>query len=438
MTVRSKAAQIWHKAISLVSAPFRTNDAAGYRSAVGRDVGDARMSVDAAMQLSVIFAGVRLVAQTVATLPLIVYRRKNGGGREVAYDHPLYALLHDSPNADQTAVEFWEEVITSIALRGRAYIHKAVDVNGVVFALTPLHPDRIGVPYYNTSGARVWPYNHPTRGKLEYPDREIWVQRGYCGMSVIQYGARSMGAAENAERAASKLYGSDMRPTAVITRDEILNKTQRAQVKEAIEDGMMKSISGTGIRLIEGGMKYQQLSLTPEDAQLLESRQFGVEELCRWIGVPPSMIGHGTAVSNWGTGREQINLSFLQYVLNAYTERLEQGIAKWLIRPEERRRIYAEFSVEGLLRADSAGRAAFYGTAVQNGWMTRNEVRELENWPTMDDGNELTVQSNLVPLSLLGKDSANSGTEGAINALKRVLGIEEKANGALGTEEKTK
>lgn len=428
MTVRAKTANLLRKAVAFVSAPFRINDAAGYQSSIGnRDAGDATVSVDAAMQLSVIFAGVRLVAQTVATLPLIVYRRKNGGGREVATDHPLYSLLHDSPNADQTAVEFWEEVLTSIALRGRAYVHKAYDVNGDVIALTPLHPDRIGAPY-TERGRRVYPYNHPTRGTVLYPDREVWVQRGYCDMSVIQHGARSMGAAANAERTASKLYGSDLRPTAVITRDEILNKTQRAQVKEAIEDGMMKSITGTGIRLIEGGMKYQQLSLSPEDAQLLESRQFSVEDLCRWIGVPPSMIGHGTAVSNWGTGREQINLSFLQYVLGAYCKRLEQGVTKWLIKPEERRRIYAEFSVEGLLRADSAGRAAFYSSAVQNGWMTRNEVRELENWPTVEGGNDLTVQSNLVPLSLLGQDSANIGADGAINALKRALGIEEKAH----------
>lgn len=430
MRIRAKAAELVRKAVSLVSAPFRLNDPASYRAAVGEvGIGDASVTVDTAMQLSVIFAGVRLVAQTVATLPLIVYRRKNGGGREVAYDHSLYTLLHDSPNADQTAVEFWEEVITSIALRGRAYIHKAYDVTGNLYALTPLHPDRMAASYVNNNGVRIYPYNHPTRGTINYAARDLWIPQGYCGMSVIQYGARSMGAAANAERAASKLYGNDMRPGFVTIIKEFLDKTQRRQMKEAIADGIGGSAEQGGrFRLLEGGPEFKQLALSPEDAQLLETRQFSVEELCRWIGVPPSMIGHGTAVSNWGTGREQINLSFLQYVLGAYTERIEQGITKWLIKPEERRRLYAEFSVEGLLRADSAGRATFYSIALQNGWMTRNEVRELENWPTVEGGDELTVQSNLVPLSLLGQGNANSGPESAINALKAVLGIEEKAH----------
>jgi HK97 family phage portal protein len=140
----------------------------------------------------------------------------------------------------------------------------------------------------------------------------------------------------------------------------------------------------------------------------------------------PAMIGHGTSVSNWGTGREQINLAFLQYVLRAYTKRIEQGIAKWLIKPEERRRLYAEYSVEGLLRADSAGRATFYSTMVQNGIMTRNEVRDLENLPTLDGGDELTVQTNLAPISLLGQ-SIDPVTD-AVDALKRALSAEEKSH----------
>lgn len=427
MSIATKTRQLWHKAVSLVSAPFRLDDAAAYRTAIGGGSADPSVTVDTAMKLSVIFAGVRLVAQTVATLPLITYRRKNGGGREVAYDHPLYALLHDSPNADQTAVEFWEEILTSVALRGRAYIHKALDVNGNIVSLTPLHPDRMGASYVTRAGNRVWPYNHPTLGPVNYTDREVWVQMGYCGMSVIQYGARSMGAAANAERAASKLYGNDMRPSFVTVIKEFLTKPQRAQMKEAIADGIGGSAEQGGrFRLLEGGPEFKQLALTPEDAQLLETRNFSVEDLCRWIGVPPSMIGHGTAVSNWGTGREQINLSFLQYVLAAYTKRLEQGITKWLIRPEERRRIYAEFSVEGLLRADSAGRAAFYSAAVQNGWMTRNEVRELENWPTKTGGDDLTVQSNLVPLDKLGQTVP--AELNAIDALKRALGMGVKDN----------
>jgi HK97 family phage portal protein len=426
MAMRAKAQAMLRKAVSYVSRSFGLSDVEGAREALGgNNPSGQSVTVDSALQLSVIFAGVRLVAQTVATLPCLVYRKKNGGGREVDTGHPLYALLHDSPNADQTAVEFWEEVITYIALRGRAHILKTFDVTGTIIALTPLHPDRMGARRLLTNGTYIYPYNHPVRGLVEYSENEIWLQRGYLGLSVIQYGARSMGAAMASENAASKLFDNDMRPIAVLSRDEFFTKDQRRQFKEVVEDGMLQTRIGGNMRLIEGGTKYQQLSLTAEDAQLLETRQFSVEDLCRWIGVPPSMIGHGTAVSNWGTGREQINLSFLQYVLGAYTERLEQGITKNLLRPEERRRVYAEFSVEGLLRADSAGRATFYSTMVQNGIMTRNEVRELENWPTKEGGDDLTVQSNLIPVSLLG--TANTSTD-AINNLKQLLGIEEKSD----------
>jgi HK97 family phage portal protein len=427
MTLRTKTVALARKAVALVSTIWSPRDIDTYRNGAGVNpsgIAGYSGTADAAMQLSVVFACVKLISETVATLPLIVYRRKPRG-RAVAADHPLYALLHDSPNADQTAVEFWEMVVAHIALRGRAYVLKSVDVNGDVFDLRPLNPDRMGEVRMLANGGRLYRYNHPTRGLVEYSERDIWEPRGFGGLSVVQYGARSMAAASNAEMAASDLYGNDMKPRAVITRDDFLTKDQRRQAKEAIEDGMMKGAGGVNLRLIEGGMKYQQLSLSPEDAQLLETRQYSVEDLCRWFGMNPAMIGHGTSVSNWGTGREQINLAFLQYVLRAYTKRLEQGITKWLLRTEERRKFYAEFSVEGLLRADSAGRATFYSTMVQNGIMTRNEVRDLENLDAMDGGHELTIQSNLIPATLLGQGTTSTD---AIDALKRALGIEDKNN----------
>lgn len=427
MTVATKTHAMLQKAVALVSAPFRLDNPDSWRAAtLNKDSGEV-VNEDTALQLSAVFACVRLIAETVATLPLIVYQRKNGGGRKVAIDHPLYGLLHDSPNADQTAVEFWEVVIACIALRGRAYVHKDVDVAGNIFGLTPLHPDRMGLPRLQQNGTYVYPYNHPTRGLVEYTEAQLWVPRGFAGLSVIQYGARSMGSAISTEKASAKFFGRDMKPNAVITRDEFLTRDQRAQWKSAVEDGMLTTTAGGAIRLLEGGLKYQQLSLSAEDAQLIETRGYSVEDLCRWFNVPPSMIGHGGAVSNWGTGREQINLGFLQYVLRAYTKRIEQGITKHLLRPEERRRIYAEFSVEGLLRADSAGRASFYSTMVQNGLMTRNEVRELENMDALPGGDDLTIQSNLVPATLLGNGTTDA--DDAIDALKRALGVSTKPEG---------
>lgn len=433
MTVRAKAVALARKAVSLVSAPFRLNDAASYRAAVGgNELPGPQVNASTALQLSVVFACVRLIAETISTLPLMVYRRKNGGGREVASDTQLYYLLHDSPNADQTATEFWETIVIRLALRGNAFVLKDYDGTGNLVALTPLSPNRMGTPYRVASGAVVYPYNHPTRGPVNYTDADVWHIRGFggeddslLGMSVVKYGALSMGGAANAERAASKLYGNDMRPGFVTIIKEFLSKPQRAQMKEAIADGIGGSTEQGGrFRLLEGGPEFKQLALSPEDAQLLETRNFSVEDLCRWFNVPPAMIGHGTAVSNWGTGREQINLGFLQYVLRPYLKRLEQGIAKALIRPEERRRLYAEFSVEGLLRADSAGRAQYYSTMVGAGIMKPGECRDLENLPPDDSADILVMQSSMVPLSQLG--TAPAPAEDAIDALKRALGIERK------------
>lgn len=428
MSLRTKATTLMRKAVSIVSAPFRLNDVAGYRAAMGQ-AGSATRPVNTgtALQLSVVFACARLIAETIATLPFMVYRRKNGGGREVDVNHPLYELLHDSPNAEHTAVEFWEAVVLQLILRECAYVRKGIDVNGNIFELVPMDPDRMGTPYWRANGAKIYPYNHPTRGRVEYTADEVWQINSFGGMSVIQLGARSMGAAANAEHAASKLYGDNMRPTFVATLKEWLSPSQRKQAKEAIADSIGGSAeTGGRFRLIEGGVEFKQLSLTPEDAQLLETRVFSVEDLCRWFGVPPAMVQHGTAVSNWGTGREQQNLGFLQYVLRPYLKRLEQGVYKALLKPEERRRITVEFSVEGLLRADSAGRAAYYASMVQNGIYTRNFCRSLENLDPVEGGDDLTVQSNLIPVSLLGQGTTAPEAVEAVDALKRALGIEEK------------
>lgn len=431
MSLATKTRALLQKAISLVSAPFSIGSASEWRTAKTVTGWDAAPGVtpEVAMQLSVVFACTRLIAETIATLPLLVYRRKNGGGRVVATDHPLYTLLHDSPNANQTATEFWEQVLVFLILRGRAFVHKSIDVNGNVFALDLLDTDRLGAPRRQTNGALFYPYNHPTRGAVEYTQAEIWPINSFGGLSVIQLGARSMGAAANAEQAASKLYGNDMKPGFVTVIKEWLSQGQRKQMKDAIADSIGGSTeTGGKFRLIEGGMEFKQLTLSPEDAQLLETRTFSVEELCRWFGIPPSMVGHGTAVSNWGTGREQQNLGFLQYVLRPYLKRIEQGIVKHLLPVEQRARIYPEYSVEGLLRADSAGRAAFYATMIQNSIMKPSECRDLENLPPEEGADILVMQSNMIPVSLLGQGTTSTEAAGAIEALKRALGIEEKAN----------
>ena len=146
---------------------------------------------------------------------------------------------------------------------------------------------------------------------------------------------------------------------------------------------------------------------------MLETRAFHVEEICRWFRVPPFMVGHSEKSTSWGTGLEQQMIGFLTFALRPYLTRIEQGIKKSLLSPTERTKYFAEFALEGLMRADSNARAALYSSASQNGWMTRNEIRDLENRPPLSGGDELTVQSNLVPINVLGKVTSTMEKEHA-------------------------
>lgn len=427
MTVKNKGGALALRAKAIY---FSIGDALGFRH-LDRDPGNRDITrgdynsgrnggngggprIDRALQLSTIWSCVRLIAGTISTLPLFVYERTETNGRDtrrVAREHPLYYLLHDSPNADMTAVEFWECVMFGLLTWGNSYVLKTYSGARIV-ALDPLNPAMMTVRR-TLDGDVTYVYADP-RGQKEYTERDIWHVKGFgsdglIGLSPIGMGWRSIYSANNVENAASRTFGGNMRPTGVVSVDPILKADQRDQLKKVIEDGVFGNAEMGRVHLLEGGMKYQQLSINPVDAQMAESLGRSVEDLCRWFQVPPSMIGHGTMVSNWGTGREQINLGFKQYVLDQYTSRIEQSISKHLLTPAERRRYYAEFNFEALLRTDSTGRAAIYKSALFDGWMNVNEVRELENRGPVEGGDVYRVQAAMIPLTQLG--SVPQGTQ---------------------------
>lgn len=427
MTLKSRALSVVQSDRKSIS--FSIGDALAYREVL-RDPGNrdivvndpynATPRIGRALQLSTVFACILLRANAVATMPLFLYERTETAGRDtrrIARDNPWYSILHDSPNADMTAFDFKRCLEIRLLTWGNFYAKKQYRQNGKPLALDPLDPALMTVRR-TLDGAVTFVYADP-KGQVEYTEDEIWHVKGFSedgltGMSPIAIGARSMLSAQNLANAGSKLFGDDLKPTAVLTRQEIFTREQRAQIKEAIKDGMITNTLGGPLRLIEGGMTYQQLAISPQDAQMIEQTNASVEDLCRWFGVPPSKIGHGTAVSNWGTGREQQNLGFLQEVLDPDLVMIEQSIAKCLLSPAERLRYFAEFGRESALRMDSASRAEFYSKMTQNGIYTRNFCRALENLEPIDGGDDLTVQSNLIPLSLLGKTTTTAPTSDTI------------------------
>jgi HK97 family phage portal protein len=198
--------------------------------------------------------------------------------------------------------------------------------------------------------------------------------------------------------------------------DAVLKTDQREQIRTHV-----RSVQDRGeFMVFEKGTGFHRLSMNPQDAELLSTRAFNVEEICRWFRVPPFMVGHSEKSTSWGTGIEQQMIGFVTFVLRPWCVRIEQSIRKNLLTPVEQNSYSAEFALEGLLRGDSGARSAFYASAGQNGWMTRNEMRRLENLPPVEGGDVLTVQSNLVPLDKLGEQPAGAA---AADALKAWLGL---------------
>jgi HK97 family phage portal protein len=313
--------------------------------------------------------------------------------------------IHDSPNADYTAVEFWEGVVLCLALWGNAYAKKEF-IGRRLVALTPLRCDLMDVRR-NSAGQRVYRYSEP-RGAADYSEDEIFHVRGFggagdMGLSPISFARQSLGTAMAADEFAGAMFANGMRPNAILTVDQVLKETQRKQVQENIVAPYLGSENAGGVMVLEAGMKFQAVTMTPEDSQFLETRAFHVEELCRWFRVPPFMVGHTEKTTSWGSGLEQQLIGFLTFSLRPYLSRIEQAVSRALIPAPQRQSLKPEFKVEGLLRTDSAARAQFYSVMVTNGIMTRNEVRRLENLPPLDGGDDLTVQSQNVPLSEANK-----------------------------------
>lgn len=401
------------KAVQWVSRSFGVGvgDAGAWgevraRLGVGSFSGET-VTDESALQVATAWACVRLLAETIATLPVGMYERTDAGGRRAAADHPLHSLVHDQPNADHTAVEFWEGAVTWLCLRGNAYA-EILRVAGRIVALDLLPADQVE-PKRRADGALY--YRHTADGKVrDLAEEDVFHVRGFgaggdVGLSPISYARQTLGLSLAQTRAAAKIYASGLRPHGVVEGETRLDKEQRKQFRELLNEYARRESAADAVRvlLLPPGFKFSPMSLSPEDAQLLESQAFGVEEVCRWFRVPPAMIGHTEKQTSWGTGVEQQMIGFLTFSLRPYLVRIEQAIRRCLLKPVERSHYFARFSLDGLMRADSAGRAALYSALAQNGVLTRNEIRALEDREPLPGGDELTVQVNLVPLERLGK-----------------------------------
>ena len=365
--------------------------------------------------LSAVWACTNLLAGTIASLPLMVYRVSGDGDRRVERAHPLYRLLHDSPNYDQTAVDFWEFIAASLELWGNGYARIIRD-GAKIIGLVPIRPDWVQTRRLAT-GTIEYAWSEDGRS-FRLPDTEILHIRGFGGsplggMSTLQFGRNTFGLARAVDKAAGSTFRNGLRPAGALIFKEWLSAENRQIARTTLAEQHMGAINSGKPLVLEGGTDWKPFTINPEDAQMLESRRFSVEEVCRFFGVPPHMVGHTEKTTSWGTGIEQQTLAFQKFTLRRRLKRIEQALEKQLLTPAERARgVVIEFNLEGLLRGDSAARASFYQSGLQNGWLTINEVRALENRPPVPGGNIPRMQMQNQPITAAPDAPAQIPQEG--------------------------
>lgn len=354
--------------------------------------------------LSATFACRNVICGSIATMPCMVYRTVDGV-RRVARDHRLYYVLHDSPNFDQSAPDFWELMTTGVEFQGNGYAEIERRGDGSVTALHPLRPDLVRVRRRPGDALLEYEWTENNR-RVVRAGSEVLHLRGPMGsalggVSTLAMCRGAFASALAAEQAARSTFANGMRPSGFLSmpKDESLTAEQRTEIVNLLQSKYQGTVNSGMPMVLDRGLTWSSINITPEDAQMLESRKFSGEEICRIFGVPPAMVGYGDKASNWGTGKEVDVLGFLKFTLRPRLKRIEAALMKQLLTAQDRARgVTIEFNMEGLLRGDSAGRADFYGKMTQIGAMTINEVRALENLPPVPGGDVPRMQMQNVPI----------------------------------------
>lgn len=367
----------------------------------GVPFGDSR-----AMEIPAVWQGVNLLSGVIASLPLEVRQRDAEGNSTEATDYFLEDLLRFEPNPLMTAFDFRRALVVQRILYGNAYCQIIRNPKGVPLMLWPLAPDRVSMERL-PDNSLVYRYSSDKGIAILAQESVLHVKGssldGIAGMSLLDYGRASLGLTVAAENMAGNFYRKGGRPSGVLMLDKLLTPEQRAAIRENFADLADGGEAG-GLYVLESSMKYQAISVSPEDSQLLETRSFQIEEIARLLGIPPVLLMSSTNSTSWGSGIEQQILAFFTFSVEPTLKAFEAAFNRWLVPSKDRRQYYVEHNPEGLLRMDSAAKASFLSSMTQNGLMSRNEGRDKLNLNRSTDqgADELTAQVNLAPLAKLG------------------------------------
>ena len=409
----------------------------GYNFIMGGTTAGKTVTERSAMQMTAVYSCVRILAEAVAGLPLHLYKYKDDGGKEKAIGHSLYHLLHDEPNPEMSSFVFRETLMTHLLLWGNAYAQIIRNGKDEVISLYPLMPNRM-IVNRDDSGHIFYEYNRSTdeanskgNGTVILCSRDVLHIPGLgfdglVGYSPIAMAKNAIGMAIACEEYGAKFFANGAAPSGVLEHPGTIKDPKR--VKEAWQSQFGGSSNAGKVAVLEEGMKYTPISISPEQAQFLETRKFQINEIARIFRIPPHMVGdlEKSSFSNI----EQQSLEFVKYTLDPWVIRWEQSLTRSLLSLDEKINYFLKFNLEGLLRGDYQSRMNGYAIGRQNGWMSANDIRELENLDKIsaEDGGDLyLVNGNMLPLK-------NAGAFANINNLDKEEDSDEGQEEVLGVE----
>lgn len=406
--------------MSIFSGLFRSRDkpknrvGGGWSFLFGGTTSGKAVNERTAMQTSAVYSCVRILAESVAGLPLHVYERTANGSKSTKPSHPLYRLLHDEPNREMTSFVFRETLMSHLLLWGNAYAQIIRDGRGFPIALYPLLPDRMAVDR-RESGELVYTYQSD-KGQVKLRRENVLHIPGLgfdglIGYSPIAMAKNAVGLALATEDYGATFFANGANPGGVLEHPGVIKPEQADRLRESWQS-QFGGANAHKVAVLEEGLKFHQMSIPPEQAQFLETRKFQINEIARIFRVPPHMVGdlEKSSFSNI----EQQSLEFVKYTLDPWVVRWEQSLQQALILPSEKATIFIKFNLDGLLRGDYQSRMQGYSTGIQNGFMSVNDVRGLEdmNLLTAEEGGDLHfVNGNMVKLADVGAAYKPNETE---------------------------
>lgn len=434
-----KILEIFTKLFKSRDKPKNVSVGSAYRFFFGGSTAGKNVTERSSMQMTAVYSCVRVLAEAVAGLPLHLYKYTDSGGKDKALEHPLYFLLHDEPNPEMTSFVFRETLMTHLLLWGNAYAQLIRNGRGEVVGIYPLMPNRVSVNR-DDKGNIYYKYLRGLEDAHLNKENEVILLHsevlhipglgfdGLVGYSPIAMTKNAIGMAIACEEYGAKFFANGATPGGILEHPGVVKDPER--VRASWNSAFGGSANANKVAVLEEGMKYTPISISPNEAQFLETRKFQINEIARIFRVPPHMVGdlEKSSFSNI----EQQSLEFVKYTLEPWLIRWEQSLVRSLILPGDKGKYFIKFNVDGLLRGDYESRMNGYATARQNGWMSANDIRALENLDQIseeDGGNLYLINGNMTKL----KDAGSAYSDAKeVNDNEEVLAVEEQKGNKPG------